>query len=98
MQDALSHYLSLIAKSLNENRIYPQSARSMNQSGTVRIRLSIGDGPTPSFKLGASSGVESLDRAALTMMEKALASNRPPESLRGRDIEVMVPVRFDLVD
>ena len=68
-------------------------------TGTAEVRLEVGrDGRPRAATVGRSSGHESLDRAALTMIDAGALRASLPESLRGRNFAVVLPVVFNLED
>ncbi|MND90414.1 Gram-negative bacterial tonB protein [compost metagenome] len=75
---------------------YPSTARRRNQQGTVRVEVCLDDrGQQLELKLTQSSGVQSLDDAAL----EAVKSWRfRPEIVDGRAVpsRVEIPIEFAL--
>ncbi|SDK32761.1 energy transducer TonB [Pseudomonas indica] len=75
---------------------YPAQARRRNQQGTVLVEVRLDErGAQRELKVARSSGVESLDRAAL----EAVARWRfRPETLDGQAVpsRVQIPIRFAL--
>jgi protein TonB len=68
-------------------------------AGTSEVRLEVGgDGRPRPATVGRSSGHESLDRAALSMIDAGALRARTPESLRGKAFAVVLPVVFNLDD
>jgi len=78
-------------------RRYPAVARDAGWAGTVEVRVSFvaGGRPQPP-RLERSSGFGPLDDAALDMLGRAAPRTSLPESLRGQDFSVVLPVVFDL--
>jgi len=76
---------------------YPIHARRRNQQGTVTLRVLVGsDGSVERVEVAESSGVESLDAAALETVRsrwRFVAARR-----NGASVEswVLVPIRFAL--
>ena len=52
----------------------------------------------PQVKLSQSSGFEPLDQAALELLELAVHSAVLPETLRGRQFALTLPIHFRLDD
>ncbi len=78
-------------------RRYPAVARDAGWAGTVEVRVSFvaGGRPQPP-RLERSSGFGPLDDAALDMLGRAAPRTSLPESLRGQDFSVVLPVVFDV--
>ncbi len=65
--------------------------------GIVRVELQIdATGNVTSTTIAESSGFEILDKQALEMVRKASPLPLPPESLRGKEFTIVVPVSFKL--
>lgn len=54
--------------------------------------------PAPSLKLAKSSGHQLLDEQAMDMLGKAIARVALPEDLRGKNLQLAMPIRFSLDD
>jgi protein TonB len=52
--------------------------------------------PAPQISLTHSSGSPQLDEQALDMVSQAARTTFLPESLKGRDLHILLPVRFSL--
>jgi len=78
---------------------YPVDARRRNQQGTVTLRVLVGsDGSVERVEIAESSGVESLDAAALEAVRsrwRFVAARRNGVSIESW---VLVPIRFALKD
>lgn len=78
---------------------YPAEARASGWTGSTEVRLEIGaEGLPRPATVSRSSGHDALDRAALAMIDAGAARARLPESLRGREFSVSLPVVFNLDD
>ncbi len=95
--DGLRGYRLAVAGQARRFKRYPAQAMALGWAGTAEIRLEVGrDGqPRPATVL-RSSGHELLDRAALEMIDAGALRARLPESLRGRNFAVLLPVVFNL--
>lgn len=64
--------------------------------GTVEVRVAmVAAAPAADVQLLRSSGDAALDAAALEMFTRAAAGTAVPESLRGHDFAVSLPIVFD---
>jgi protein TonB len=97
--DGLRAYRIGLAREARSHRRYPPLARERGWSGTAEIEVDVSrQGLARQILLARSSGHEVLDREALSMMSRAARSASLPDSLRGRDFAVRLPVVFDLAD
>lgn len=97
--DGLRGYRLSVASEARRFKRYPPQAMSAGWAGTAEVRLEVGgDGRPRAVTVVQSSGHESLDRAALTMIDAGALRARLPESLRGKAFAVALPVVFNLED
>ncbi len=97
--DGLRGYRLSVASQARRFKRYPPRAMAAGWTGTAEVRLEVGsDGRPQAATVGRSSGHESLDRAALTMIDAGALRASLPESLRGRNFAVVLPVVFNLED
>lgn len=76
---------------------YPEAARRRGQQGDLEVIFHIGaDAVLKSLDIRKSSGYPLLDRKALEMVGRALAALPVPESLRGHEFKIVIPVEFKL--
>ncbi len=95
--DGLRGYRLSVASEARRFKRYPPQAMAAGWAGTAEVRLEVGsDGRPRAATVGRSSGHEPLDRAALTMIDAGALRARLPESLRGRNFAVVLPVVFNL--
>lgn len=95
--DDLRQYRVELAIAARRFRRYPGQARERGWEGVTEVALSVSAHlPVPEVILVRSSGHPVLDRQALEMMTQAARAAVLPESLRGRDLRIMLPVRFSL--
>ena len=93
----LESYSSLLANAIAKYKQYPKIAQMRGWQGTVIADLEIdGKGTVISIKIKKSSTYEVLDNEALEMIRKASPFPAPPESLRGKNFNVLVPISFKL--
>ena len=97
--DGLRGYRLSVATQARRFKRYPPQAMAAGWVGSAEVRLEVGnDGRPRAATVGRSSGHESLDRAALTMIDAGALRASLPESLRGRNFAVVLPVVFNLED
>lgn len=97
--DGLRRYRLSLASQARRFKRYPARALASGWTGTVEIRLDIGDDGQPSaVRVLRSSGYAVLDRAALSMIEEGARHVPMPAELRGRVFSVVLPVIFDLAE
>ena len=93
----LATYRLEIIQLARQFKRYPPLARENNWEGRAEVRLRFAPGgKRPSIDLLKSSGYPILDRQAIDTMSKAVVP--VPESLRGRQFALDVPVIFNLDD
>lgn len=89
---------ALVKGKINRSRNYPDDARRRNRTGTAMIVFSVNSGgEVLSSSLVSSSGTISLDRAAITALQKAQPLPAPPKELLHNGVhKVTLPVEFTL--
>ena len=93
----IESYSSLLANAIAKYKQYPKIAQMRGWQGTVIADLEIDTkGAVISIKIKKSSTYEFLDNEALEMIKKASPFPAPPESLRGKNFNVLVPISFKL--
>lgn len=97
--DDLRQYRVALAIAARRFKRYPPEARERGWAGRVEVALNLSAWqPSPRLSLVQSSGHAALDEQALSMIEQASASTTLPESLRGKDFRVLLPIEFTLAD
>lgn len=91
----LRQYRLSLAGEAKRFRRYPEAARREGLSGTAEIRVAVTAGEQLA-ELSRSSGHAALDAAALDMLRQAAQRAQLPESLRGRQFAVLLPVVFEV--
>lgn len=95
--DGLRGYRLAVASQARRFKRYPAEAMTARWSGSAEVRLEVGaDGQPRPATVARSSGYESLDRAALVMIDAGAGRARLPDTLRGRSFTVLLPVVFNL--
>jgi protein TonB len=93
----IESYSSLLANAIAKYKQYPKIAQMRGWQGTVVADLEIDTkGAVISIKIKKSSTYEVLDNEALEMIKKASPFPAPPEILRGKNFNVLVPISFKL--
>jgi len=86
-----------VLAALHKVRRYPREAQFRKQQGVPYIRFVMDrEGRVLSARLERSSGLRSLDEEAVSLPRRAQPLPRPPESVTGETIEMVVPVEFFL--
>lgn len=97
--DDLRQYRVALAIAARRFKRYPPLARERGWEGRVEVAVSVSAWQRgPQSSLVHSSGHAALDEQALSMIEKAAATTMLPESLKGRDFRVLLPIEFTLED
>ena len=94
---ARGFYSGQLTREIAKHKQYPKIAQMRGWQGEVQIDLHLdGNGNLLSSKINTSSGYEALDKQALEMIKKASPFPAPPDALRGRSFNILVPVSFRL--
>lgn len=92
-----SEYLSKVRFHIEKNKTYPKIAKRLNQSGKVHVRFVIlRDGKIKHCKIFKSSDFESLDMAALEILEKIDRFEPIPDKLDKESWEITVPIVYQI--
>lgn len=95
--DDLRQYRISLAIAARRFKRYPALARERGWEGTAEVALTVNARlPEPDVTLLRSSGHVALDRQAQEMMAQAARAAVLPESLKGRDFRIVLPVQFSL--
>ncbi len=96
-QAAQQTYFNLLAKTLAEKKRYPGISRRRGEQGIVQLFFIISrDGKIKESRIDASSGFQRLDQAVMEMLEKAQPLPAFPEDMSQQQLEVKVPIAFEL--
>lgn len=96
--DGLRQYRLALAREARRLKRYPPLAREHAWEGTAQIAAVFSGAAEPAVALAHSSGHAVLDEQALIMIARAVQSADLPDSLRGRQFKLLVPVQFSLGD
>ena len=95
--DDLRHYRLSLAISARRFKRYPTLALEQGGEGTAEVALNFSAHlPVPQIGLLSSSGSRILDEQALEMVSQAAHATVIPESLKGHELRVVLPVKFSL--
>lgn len=91
--EAVRQYVLLLVPEMRRWKRYPAQAKGREGTAEVRLRF-VAARSLPIVTLGQSSGIAVLDEQAMLTVGEAVHRVALPESLRGRDISISVPVQF----
>lgn len=95
--DDLRQYRVSLASAARRFKRYPALARERGWEGAVEVAIRFVPAlPAPDVTLVRSSGHDLLDEQAVQMMAQAARATTLPEGLRGRNLEIALPVKFSL--
>ena len=96
--DMLDSLRSAVYRALHANFSYPRRARQRGWEGTVVITLRIlADGKLANIRVAGSSGISTLDRAAVASLSK-ISVSRLVALMHGRELDMTIPVEYRLTD
>jgi protein TonB len=96
-ESGLRQYRLALASEARRYRRYPEAARRAGLAGTAEVRVTVAaGGASRQAELNRSSGHEALDAAALEMLRQAARQATLPDSLRGQNFSVLLPVVFEV--
>ncbi|THK43148.1 energy transducer TonB [Methylophaga sp. SB9B] len=96
-QAAQQTYFSLLARTLAEKKRYPGISRRRGEQGVVQLFFIVSrDGKIRESRIDASSGFQRLDQAVMEMLEKAQPLPAFPAEMSQQQLEVKVPIAFEL--
>ncbi len=90
-------YLSKLKYLIEKNKIYPQSAKRLNQMGKVHVCFVISkDGQIKDVKVVKDSNYKRLNDAALEILAKINRFEPIPEKLNKNSWEITVPIVYQI--
>ena len=90
-------YLSKLRYLIEKNKIYPQSAKRLNQMGKVHVCFVISkDGQIKDLKVVKDSNYKRLNEAALEILAKINRFEPIPEKLNKNSWEITVPIVYQI--
>ena len=97
--DGVRQYRLSLAREARRFKRYPDQAREQGREGVVVVVVTTVAGvPIPQVRLSQSSGSDLLDHAALELLEIAVQTATLPESLRGQQFGLTLPIHYRLDD
>lgn len=97
--EGLGIYRLNLAREARRFKRYPAIARERSWEGVVVMKVQARiDSVIPLVSIGSSSGHDVLDAQAQEMLLQAVRQALLPESLRGRQFAINVPIHFRLAD
>lgn len=92
-------YRSNVMKLIYSRVVYPGRAIDRNQEGTVQVKVRLNkDGNLIEASLSEESEYSLLNRAALKAVEEAAPFPAAPEKLAEEEVELEIPIRFQIPD
>ena len=92
-----NEYLSKLRYLIEKNKIYPNSAKRLNQMGKVHLSFVISkDGQIKNAKILKDSSFKRLDEAALEILSKINKFEPIPEKLNKNSWEITVPIIYEI--
>jgi protein TonB len=96
-RDGLSEYRLNLSREARRYKRYPVFARQRGLEGVVVIVVGTSAAlSVPQVSLSRSSGHDVLDQQAMEMLNLAVRAANLPDSLRGRDFAINLPIHFSL--
>jgi len=97
--DGVRQYRLSLAREARRFKHYPDQARERGREGVVVLIVTTVAGVAiPQVRLSQSSGSDLLDQAALELLEIAVQTATLPESLRGQQFGLTLPIHYRLDD
>lgn len=90
-------YFSELSAQLARHKRYPNRARKRNEEGLVMLFITINrDGKVIESYISKSSGHSKLDKAVLSMLEKASPLPAFPDEMKQSQLSINIPIDFKL--
>lgn len=97
--NGVRQYRLSLAREARRFKHYPDQARERGREGVVVLIVTTVAGVAiPQVRLSQSSGSDLLDQAALELLEIAVQTATLPESLRGQQFGLTLPIHYRLDD
>ncbi len=94
---AQKSYYSELAATLAKHKRYPMASRRRGEEGIVKLFFVVDrDGNVLDFRITQSSGSKRLDEAVISMLKKAQPLPSFPDDMLQSQLEVNVPIAFQL--
>jgi protein TonB len=94
---AVPSWKSALVARLERYKRYPAEAQARGEQGVAQLAFSVDrGGGVHHARILRSSGSALLDRATLALIERAQPLPPPPPEMRGRQIAIVVPIRYNM--
>jgi protein TonB len=94
---AIPRWTKLVVSALERNKRYPAAAQHRNERGTAQLAFSLDrQGRVTASRIVKSSGSASLDQETLDLVRRAQPFPAPPAAMVGAQIDLTVPIRFNM--
>jgi periplasmic protein TonB len=95
--NAIPTWKTQIVALLERNKRYPPVAQSRGEHGVAQVFFSLDrQGRVIDSRVVRSSGAPALDEEALALLHRAQPFPAPPAELSGPQVDLTVPIRFNL--
>jgi periplasmic protein TonB len=95
--NAVPNWKSQLVARLEYYKRYPWQAQSRGEQGVAQLAFSVDrSGGVHHARILRSSGSNLLDEATLALVERAAPLPPPPPELRGAQIAIVVPIRYNI--
>ena len=94
---ALPNWKSRLVARLERYKRYPAEAQARGEHGVTQLAFSVDrSGGVHRARILRSSGSTVLDRATLALIARAQPLPPPPPEIRGAQIAIVVPIRYNI--
>jgi protein TonB len=95
--DAVPSWKRRVVTLLERNKRYPSAAQSRGEKGTAQLAFSLDrTGRVTASRIVRSSGSATLDHETLELVRRAQPFPAPPSEMPGAQIDLTVPIRFNM--
>jgi TonB family protein len=96
-EKVLKEYIAKIVEKIKKNKKYPDSARSENIEGKIKLKIFISkSGELEEIKILSSSGYKILDNAAIDTVKRASPFNSIPDEIGRGSLTLKLDIVFKL--
>ncbi len=93
----MPNWKSQLVARLERAKRYPSEARARGEHGTAQLAFSVDRrGGVHHARIVRSSGSSLLDRETLALVARAAPLPPPPPEVKGAQIAIVVPIRYDI--
>ncbi|HEY7245881.1 MAG TPA: TonB family protein [Xanthobacteraceae bacterium] len=94
---AIPTWTTRIVALLERNKRYPPAAQARGEQGVAQVFFTLDrEGHVLDSRITRSSGAAALDEEALALLDRAQPFPAPPPELAGPQVNLTVPIRFNL--